>query len=505
MMAEGKLFKKMLIANRGEIAVRVIRACKELGIQTVAVYSEADRAALHVRAADEAYSIGHPPSTRSYLSVDKILGVAKKAGCDAIHPGYGFLSERAEFAERCAQEGVTFIGPNPHAIRVMTNKISSRLVAVEAGVPVVPGTLEKLLNESHAKEWGEKIGYPLMLKAVVGAGGKGIRKVNQAEDLTAAFRAAQSEARNSFGDDALYMERYMESPRHVEIQVLSDQHGTIIHCMERERSIERRYQAVIEESPSTILDDELRNKMGEAAVRIARAIHCDSAASVEFIVSAKTREFFFLGMHSGLSVEHAVTEAILGIDLCKEMIRIAAGNPLSYRQDEIGIRGHAIECRIYAEDTGNSFLPAFGRIAEVRVPDGPGVRNESGIYQGLDVPVYYDSLLSKLLVWGSTREECIARMRLALSEYVAKGIKTTIPFHERVMRSEAFIAGDYDTTFVGSTLAKTDAGREEHADVALAAAVIKAFRRDRERELRKPLADAGARVSAWKLSGRVMS
>lgn len=499
----------MLIANRGEIAIRIIRACKELGIPTVAVYSAADRAALHVRKADEAYCIGPPPSTRSYLSVDKILEVAKKAGCDAIHPGCGFLSERADFAERCAQERITFIGANPQAIRVMANEMSSRLAAFEAEVPVVPGTLEKLRDENHAKEWGEKVGYPLMLKAVAGAGGKGMRKVNQPESLRDAFRAAKSEARNSFGDDALYMERYVESPRHVEIQVLGDKHGAIIHCMERECSVQRRYQNVIEESPSTVLDDELRSRMGEAAVRIARAIHCDSAGTVEFLVSGKSREFFFLGMHTGLQTEHTVTETILGIDICKEMIRIAAGEPLSYRQDEMKIHGHAMEFRINAEESENNFVPSFGKVVEVRVPGGAGVRDWSGIYQGLDVPIYYDPLLSKLVVWGSTREECIARCRQALSEYVVKGIETTIPFHKRVLRNEHFIAGDYTAALVDTMLLKPEAEREKpHAEVALIAAVIKAFRRDREHASRTPGERGrvlGELVSAWKLSGRVTS
>jgi acetyl-CoA carboxylase biotin carboxylase subunit len=508
-MAECKLFKKILIANRGEIAVRVIRACKELGIPTVAVYSAADRAALQVRKADEAYCIGPPPSPRSYLLVDKILEVAKQAGCDAICPGYGFLSERADFAERCAQEQIAFIGPNPHALRVVADKISSRLKAVEAGVPVVPGMLEKLRDESHAKESAEKIGCPLMLKAVAGAGGRGMRKVGQPESLRNAFRAARSEARNCFGDGALYMECYIESPRHVEMQVLGDKHGAIIHCMERECSVQRRYQEVIEESPSTILDDDLRSRMGEAAVRIARAVHCDSAGTVEFLVSGKTREFFFLGMHTGLQTEHTVTEAILGIDICKEMIRIAAGQPISYRQDQIKIRGHAIECRIYAEDSEQDFVPSFGKIVELRVPGGAGVREESGIYQGLDVPIYYDPLLSKLVVWGSTREECIARSRQTLAEYVVKGIKTTIPFHERVLRNRCFITGEYDAALVDTMLSKPKAEREKPcADVALLAAVIKAFRRDREHASRQPGERGrvpGEPVSAWKLSGRITS
>jgi acetyl-CoA carboxylase biotin carboxylase subunit len=364
-MDDRKLFKKILVANRGEIAIRVIRACKELGIPTVAVYSEADRAALHARMADEAYCIGAPPSGQSYASADRILEAAKKANCDAIHPGYGFLSEHADFVERCTKERITFIGPNPNAIRVTTNKISSRLAADKVGVPVVPGMMEELRNEAHAAEWAGKIGCPLMLKATAGSGGNGMRKVDRPDNLQASYRAAKSEARNCFGDGTLYLERYVDTPRHVEMQVLADKHGNIVHCMEREGSIQRRYQSVIEEAPSSFMDDELRGKMSEAAIRIARAIKLDSAGTVEFLVSGKTGEFFFLGMHAGLSVGHAVTESITGIDLCKEMIAIAAGRPLTLRQEEISIHGHAIECRIHAEDPDNNFLarqdrgPAF--------------------------------------------------------------------------------------------------------------------------------------------------
>jgi acetyl-CoA carboxylase biotin carboxylase subunit len=506
-MTESSLFKKVLVANRGEISIRVIRACKEMGIATVAVYSEADRSALHVRAADEAYCIGSPPSRQSYLSIDRIIDVAKTTGCEAIHPGCGFLSERADFAERCANEQITFIGPNPDAIRVMADKISSRLVAVEAAVPVVPGMLEKLRNEDHAREWAEKIGYPLMIKAAAGSGGKGMRKVDRSENLLASFRAAKSEARNSFANDTLYMERYVENPRRVEIQVLADKHGNIIHCAERECSIQRRHQKIIEEAPSTVMNDELRGRMGEAALYIARAIHYDSAGSVEFIVSGKTGDFFFSKMHTRLQLEHPVTEAILGIDLCREMIRIAAGQPLTYRQDEIRIHGHAIECRIYAEDPDNNFLPSFGKITELRLPGGPGVRDDSAIYPGLDVPVYYEPMLSKLVVWGSTREECIARTTRALSEYIVNGIRTTIPFHERVMQNEHFLAGDYDSSFIDTKSEEHDAERgKAYTDAALIAALIKVFRRDRERasqNLKAPVNGPGGLVSAWKMSGRV--
>jgi len=503
-MDDRKLFTKILVANRGEIAIRVIRACKELGIPTVAVYSEADRAALHVRMADEAYCIGAPPSRQSYGSADRILEVAKKAGCDAIHPGYGFLSEQADFAERCAEERITIIGSNPSAIRVASNKISSRRAADKVGVPVVPGMMESLRNESHATEWAEKIGYPLMFKAATGTGGNAIHKVHRPECLHASFRAAKTEARNCFGDGTLYLERYVENPRHVEIQVLADKHGSVVHCMEREYSIQRRYQTLIAEAPSSFLDDELRGKMSEAAIRIARAINLDSAGTVEFIVSGRTGEFFFLEMHTGLPVEHAVTEAITGIDLCKEMITIAAGHPLTFRQEEIGMHGHAIECRISAEDPDNNFLPSPGKIVELRLPGGLGVRNESCMYPGLEIPVFYDPLLSKLVVWDTTRERCIARTRRALAEYVVKGIQTTIPFLEQVIQSKHFIAGDFDATFVNTERADVEE-QKPYADVALIAAVLKAFRRDEHasRESEEGSNGLGEVVSAWKMSGRV--
>lgn len=499
------MFKKVLIANRGEIAVRAIRACKELEIPTVAVYSEADRAALHVRVADEAYCIGPPPSNQSYLVMDRIIEVAKKSGADAIHPGYGFLAENPVFAERCEKEGITFIGPNPYAIRIMGNKTTSRVAVAEMGVPLVPGMKENLTSEQHAIEWAEKIGFPLMMKAASGGGGKGMRMVSGMEEVASAYRSAKSEALHSFGDDAVYMERYVENPRHVEIQVVGDKHGNIIYCMERECSIQRRHQKVIEEAPSVIVDDDMRRRMGEAAVNAARTVNYDSVGTVEFIVSGRTREFFFLEMNTRLQVEHPVTEMVLGIDLCKEMIRIAAGQPLSYRQEDIKIRGHAIECRIYAEDPNNKFLPTPGRITTLRVPGGPWVRDETGMYEGLDVPIYYDPILSKLVVWGGDREKCIARTLRALSEYVVKGIKTTIPFHVRVMRNEHFIRGDFDTNFIDKQFVMEDEAREKpYEDVALVAAAIKAFRRDKGRA-RRILggAEQAQAISPWKLSGRV--
>jgi len=499
------MFAKMLIANRGEIAIRVIRACKELGVPTVAVYSEADRAALHVRAADEAYCIGPAPSRESYLNGERILEVARACGAEAIHPGYGFLSEQAAFAEACARARVVFIGPNPRAIRVMGNKTTSRVAVHAMGVPLVPGMRENLESEEQAVRWARELGFPLMLKAAAGGGGKGLRMITRMEDLSAAYRAAKTESLHAFGDDAVYLERYIEHPRHIEIQLLGDRHGHIIYFPERECSIQRRHQKVIEEAPSTLLDPDMRRRMGEAAVQAARSVDYDSAGTVEFIVSGSTREFFFLEMNTRLQVEHPVTEMITGIDLCKEMIKVAAGDPLPFRQEDVPLHGHALECRIYAEDPDNRFLPTPGRIIGLRVPGGPWVRDESGMYEGLDVPIHYDPLLSKLVVWGSTRERCITRMSRALSEYSVKGIKTTIPFHARVMKNEKFLKGEIDTHFIDTQFQPQDAARiKPNEDIALVAAAIKAFLRDKSRTQRMLSGDGeGGESSRWKASGRV--
>jgi len=500
------MFTKILIANRGEIAIRVIRACKELGVATVAVYSEADRAALHVRAADEAYCIGPAPSQDSYLNGDRVLEAAQRCGADAIHPGYGFLSERAGFAEACARAGIVFIGPNPEAIRVMGNKTTSRAAVHAMGVPLVPGMRENLGSEEEAVAWARELGFPLMMKAAAGGGGKGLRMISRMEDLPAAYRAAKSESLHAFGDDAVYLERYIEHPRHIEIQLLGDKHGHIIYFPERECSIQRRHQKVIEEAPSTLVDPDMRRAMGEAAVKAARAVDYDSAGTVEFIVSGKTREFFFLEMNTRLQVEHPITEMITGVDLCKEMIKVACGDPLPFRQEDIHMHGHALECRIYAEDPDNRFLPTPGRILGLRVPGGPWVRDESGMYEGLDVPIHYDPMLSKLVVWGSTRERCITRMSRALSEYSVKGIKTTIPFHARVMLNDKFIRGEIDTNFIDTQFQPQDAARvKPHEDIALVAAAIKAFLRDKDKTQRIMGGDCPCEErTPWKSSGRLL-
>ena len=496
------MFQKILIANRGEIAIRVIRACKELGVATVAVFSEADRAALHVRAADEAYGIGPAPSKDSYLNQARILEVAKACGADAIHPGYGFLSESAPFAQACARAGISFIGPNARAIEVMGNKTTSRVAVFAMGVPLVPGMRENLRDEGHALEWAERIGLPVMMKAAAGGGGKGMRLVTRLEDVAAAFRSARAESLHAFGDEAVYLERYIENPRHIEIQLLGDRHGHLIYLPERECSIQRRHQKVIEETPSTLVDPELRRLLGEAAIQAARSVDYDSCGTVEFIVSGSTREFFFLEMNTRLQVEHPITEMVTGIDLCKEMIRSAAGCELAFRQEDVQLNGHALECRIYAEDPDNHFLPTPGRIVGLRVPGGPWVRDESGIYEGLEVPIHYDPMLSKLVVWGSTRERAITRMLRALSEYAVKGVKTTLSFHARVLRNPRFLSGDIDTHFIDNHFQPADAARiKPHEDIALVAAAIQAYRRDQQKAS-QPMAGPEA-ISQWKASGRV--
>ncbi len=442
------MFRKILIANRGEIAVRVLRACRELDIETVAVYSEADAAALHVRLADEAYLIGAAPSAESYLRIERIIEAARASGAEAIHPGYGFLAENAEFARACAGAGITFIGPPAAAMELMGSKINARRAAVEAGAPVVPGTTEPLRSAEEARETAARFGYPVMLKAAAGGGGKGMRLVASEGELASAFETAQSEALAAFGDASVYLEKAVERPRHIEIQVFADTHGNTVHLGERECSIQRRHQKVIEECPSPINDPDLRARMGEAAVRVARAANYVGAGTVEFLVSDVTREFYFLEMNTRLQVEHPVTELVTGIDLVREQIMVAAGHALSFTQEEVEWRGHAIECRVYAEDPENNFLPSPGRITSLRVPAGPNVRDDGGVYAGAEVSIYYDPMISKLAAWGRTRPEAIERMRRALAEYTVGGIKTTLPFFREVMRDAEFVAGRLDTGFI---------------------------------------------------------
>jgi len=494
------MFKKVLIANRGEIACRVIRACREMGIATVTVYSDADKDALHVRMADEAYHIGPAPSAESYLRGEKIIEVATKCEADAIHPGYGFLSENARFVRDVMAAGVTFIGPPPAAMEAMGGKISARKIAIEAGVPVVPGTTEPLRSYEDAKAIATEMGYPVMLKASAGGGGKGMRLVIAESGLRSALETAQSEALASFGDEAVYVEKAIVRPRHIEIQVFSDAHGNHIHLGERECSIQRRHQKVIEEAPSPIDSPELRARMGECAVKVAKAVDYIGAGTVEFLVSDVDRSFYFLEMNTRLQVEHPVTELVTGIDLVREQICVAAGEPLSFSQDDVHLSGHAIECRIYAEDPTNNFLPSAGRISRLRIPNGPGVRDDGGIYEGAEVSIYYDPMISKFAVHGRTRREAIERMRRALSEYEITGVRTTLPFFREVMIDEEFVAGKLDTGFIDRFFERREIASEmgpANKDLAIIAAAL-AYSR-------KSSPHAGNRhtkLNAWVMSAR---
>ncbi len=488
-------FRKVLVANRGEIAVRVIRACREMGISSVAVFSEADRGALHVRLADEARAIGPAPSRDSYLRIDRVLEAARASGAEAVHPGYGFLAESASFARACEEAGLVFIGPRSQTIALMGEKTSARREAVAAGVPVVPGTLETV-NEEEAAGEAERIGYPVMLKAAAGGGGKGLRLVVSPAELGPALARARSEAAGAFGDDRVYVEKAIVRPRHVEIQVLGDRHGNAVHLFERECSIQRRHQKVMEESPSPLLDPELRQRMGALAVALVRRTGYVNAGTLEFLIGEDRRPYF-LEMNTRLQVEHPVTEMVTGVDLVKLQMRIALGEPLPFRQGDLEQRGHAIECRVYAEDPDAGFLPSPGRISALRVPGGPGVRDDSGFVEGGEVPIHYDPLVSKLIVWAESREEALARMRRAVSEYRVVGIKTTLPFFERVLSHPAFVAGDFDTSFVTTVLGSTNGRPGRRVELAVAAAAIRAFEERRARRV----AVGPTGLSPWRAAG----
>ena len=442
------MFKKVLVANRGEIAVRIIRACREVGIETVAVFSEADRQALHVRYADEAYLLGPAQSRDSYLRGDKIIAIAKKSGADAIHPGYGFLAEREDFAQACAEAGLVFIGPKPSSIAAMGDKMTARETVRKAGVPVVPGTEDvgNLTNEDLLAI-APKIGFPLLIKATAGGGGKGMREVTSLEEMPALLASARREAESAFGDGNVYLEKLVEGARHIEFQILADEYGTVLHLNERECSIQRRHQKLVEESPSPFMDEELRQRMGSVAVKAAQAVDYVNAGTIEFLVD-KDKKFYFLEMNTRLQVEHPVTEMITGIDIVKEQIRIARGRPTQYKQEDIKINGAAIECRINAEDPYNGFMPSTGKITHSLLPTGPGIRVDSGVYPGFEISPYYDPMISKLIVWGETRAQAILRMRRALEEYRIVGVRTNIPFHQTLMDSHRFMGGQYDTRFV---------------------------------------------------------
>ena len=493
------MFSKILIANRGEIALRVIRACRELGIRTVAVYSEADRFALHVRKADEAYCVGPAPSAQSYLRVERILEVARQSRAEAIHPGYGFLSENPVFAEVCEEAGIVFIGPSSETMRLSGSKTASRRLAKQVGVPTVPGTDKDLTDEEILRRAPE-IGFPIVIKAAAGGGGKGMRVVREADELQSAIRGARSEGKSSFGDPAVFVEKYLVRPHHIEIQILADATGHTLYLGERECSIQRRHQKVVEEAPSPFMTPELRLRMGEAAVALARGCGYRNAGTVEFLVDAD-RNFYFLEINARLQVEHPVTELTTGIDLVKSQIRIAAGEPLALRQEEVERRGHAIECRIYAEDPANNFAPSPGKLIRYRPPSGPGIRNDSGVYEGYEVSIYYDPMISKLIAWGKDRGEAIGRMRQALGDYLIGGIKTTIPFLFEVMADAAFLKGDVDTTFIEAFLKRKKMEEPRHREVGIVAAAIHAYLTEKERRPPAPAAAAGA-VSPWTLAAR---
>jgi len=466
------MFKKILIANRGEIAVRVIRACHELGIKAVAVYSDVDRAALHVLKADEAHHIGAAAASESYLNIGKLIDVAQRSGAQAIHPGYGFLSENAKFAQACAEAGVKFIGPSAAAMELMGSKTRARQQMEKAGVPYVPGTSRGLESFGQAERLAKEIGYPLMLKAAAGGGGKGMRLVRSREELKPALESAKSEALRAFGDSEVYVEKLIANPRHIEVQVLADEHGNVVHLGERECSVQRRHQKVLEEALSPIVDLEMRQRIGEVAVRVAKAAGYTNAGTVEFLVD-ESRKFYFLEMNTRLQVEHPVTELVTGFDLVHLQIRIAAGEKLPFAQEDVHLRGHAIECRIYAEDPDNNYFPSPGKITLLLTPDGPGIRHDSGMYEGWTVPIDYDPLLAKLIGYGSDRAQAISRLRRALDEYLVGGIKTNISLFRRILGDQDFQAGKLGTEYLDRLLHTNQVSSgDQHTDVAAIAAGI---------------------------------
>ena len=500
------MFEKVLVANRGEIAVRVMRSLREMGIKTVAVYSEPDRKALHVRAADEAYCVGPAASAESYLRIDKIIEVAKKSGAQAIHPGYGFLSERAPFAVACKEAGITFIGPEPYAIEAMGEKTRARNLMKDAGVPLVPGTKDAIEDPHDALAVAKDMGFPVLIKAAAGGGGKGMRRVDSERDFVASFEGARREALGAFGNGDVYIEKYVVDPKHVEFQVLADKHGNVVHLFERDCSVQRRHQKIIEETPCATLLPDTRRRMGEVAVAAAKAVDYVGAGTVEFLLDAN-QNFYFLEMNTRLQVEHPVTEMITGLDLVRWQVKIAAGEKLPFTQEDLESRGHSIQCRIYAEDPENNFMPSPGLIEYLQAPSGPWVREDTGVYGGATVPVFYDPMIAKLIVWGEDREHARDRMKRALKEYVISGIETNVAFHLEVLDHPDFISGEYDTEFVPRMLDGRDGpplGRTR--EVAQIVGVLARHIRDEE------IARAGgangtkangtARAGAWKQVGR---
>ncbi len=498
---------KVLIANRGEIAVRVIRACRELGLGTVAVYSDCDRTALHVRLADEAWHIGPSQASESYLRIDKIIDVARCSEATLVHPGYGFLAENEDFSAACRDAGLTFVGPTPDAIAKMGSKTAARQVAIAAGVPVVPGAVEpygEAAAEATIAAEAERIGYPLLVKAVAGGGGKGMRTVSAPADLPAAIRAARSEARSAFGDAAIYLERRLVTPRHVEIQLLADRHGTVVPFVERECSIQRRHQKVVEESPSPVLPVETRRAMAECAARVAREVGYESAGTIEFLLDADG-QFYFLEMNTRLQVEHPITEMVTGVDLVEWQLRIARGEKLGVTPEQaLTPRGHAIECRIYAEDPDRGFMPSPGLVRALSTPSGPGIRDDRGVAAGFEIPVFYDSMIAKLVAWGETRSQAIERLGRALDEYRVVGVQTTVPFFQWVVRQPEFLEGRFDTTYLDRVLAArkgqlfVEPSEKDERDAAIAAALGSWFRAHRAAAGDVP--DGGG---AWRRAARL--
>jgi acetyl-CoA carboxylase biotin carboxylase subunit len=497
--ADFMMLKKILIANRGEIAVRIIRTCRDMGIGTVAVYSEADRGALHVRMADEAYFIGPAPSRESYLVIEKIIGAAGRAKADSIHPGYGFLAENAAFSKACSDAGIVFIGPSSESIALMGSKIEARRAVAKFGVESVPGTLDPILADEEARKIAKSVGYPIMLKASGGGGGKGLRLVRTEEELTSALRNTRSEALAAFGDDSIYIEKFVDSPHHVEIQVLADRHGNAVYLGERDCTIQRRHQKVIEECPSPIIDPELRSRMGEAALKVVKAANYYNAGTVEFLVD-RHKNFYFLEMNTRLQVEHPVTEMVTGFDLVKLQILIASGEELAIRQEDVQLRGAAVECRIYAEDPDNNFFPSPGKILRLRTPSGPGVRDDSGVYEGWTVPIDYDPLISKLVTWGATRDDAIDRMRRALQEYHVGGIKSNVSFFLEILKHADFRKGEFDTGFIERWM-RTRPSASNDGQAARDLAAIASVLFDSSRTA-LPVSPPNENQNLWKLDGR---
>jgi len=493
-----KKITKLLVANRGEIALRVLRSAKEMGLQTVAIYSEADRNALHVRYADEAVCVGPPASSESYLRGDKILEVCRQLGVDAIHPGYGFLSENAGFARMVKEAGLIFVGPSPEAMELMGSKLAAKQAVSKYGIPMVPGTEEAISDVEEAKRIAREVGFPILIKASAGGGGKGMRVVNAEHEFEEQMQLAVSEATSAFGDGAVFIEKYIGSPRHIEIQVLGDEHGNIVHLFERECSIQRRHQKVIEEAPSSVLTPELRAQMGQCAVDVARA--CDTGAgTVEFLLD-ENKNFYFLEMNTRLQVEHPVTEQITGLDLVKEQIKVAQGLPLSFQQTDLHIQGHALELRVYAEDPQNNFLPDIGTLITYVRPQGAGVRVDDGFEQGMDIPIYYDPMIAKLVTFAATREEAIARMLRAIDEYQITGIETTLGFGRYVLQHPAFVSGNFDTNFIRDhfTPETLKAGAPDDTTARLAAVLVAKLLEEKKPVAAAPAEAAAATGSAWK-------